>query len=90
MACNCSRCSGATANANGDSAYQVAVTNGFVGTEQQWLDSLVGPQGPAGVDGIDGIDGVDGTNGVDGVDGINGTNGGGTETDALPDVFILI
>jgi len=26
--------------APGDSAYQVAVNNGFVGTEQQWLDSL--------------------------------------------------
>lgn len=24
----------------GQSAYQVAVANGFVGTEQQWLDSL--------------------------------------------------
>jgi hypothetical protein len=26
----------------GDSAYDVAVDNGFVGTEQEWLDSLVG------------------------------------------------
>ncbi|GAB0169484.1 hypothetical protein LSPCS325_29210 [Lysinibacillus sp. CTST325] len=26
----------------GDSAYQVAVKNGFVGTEQEWLDSLKG------------------------------------------------
>lgn len=25
---------------DGDSAYQIAVKNGFVGTEQQWLDSL--------------------------------------------------
>jgi hypothetical protein len=32
----------------GDSAYEVAVANGFTGTEAQWLDSLVGPQGPAG------------------------------------------
>lgn len=43
-----------TAGINGASAYQVAVTNGFVGTEAQWLASLVGaqgaqgPQGPAG------------------------------------------
>lgn len=35
----------------GKSAYQVAVDNGFSGTEQEWLDSLVGPQGPAGADG---------------------------------------
>ena len=29
----------------GKSAYQVAVDNGFVGTEEQWLVSLVGPAG---------------------------------------------
>ena len=34
--------------APGDDAYQVAVNNGFVGDEQAWLNSLVGPQGPAG------------------------------------------
>ena len=34
--------------ADGDSAYQVALNNGFVGTESEWLDSLVGPQGPQG------------------------------------------
>ena len=27
----------------GKSAYQVALANGFTGTEQEWLDSLVGP-----------------------------------------------
>lgn len=38
----------------GKSAYDVAVDNGFVGTESQWLDTLkgadgaTGPQGPAG------------------------------------------
>lgn len=37
--------------ADGASAYQVAVANGFVGTESQWLASLVGPQGPAGTGG---------------------------------------
>jgi hypothetical protein len=39
------------AGAAGNSAYQVAVAAGFVGTEAQWLASLVGatgPQGPAG------------------------------------------
>lgn len=30
---------------DGLSAYQIAVINGFVGTEQDWLDSLVGPPG---------------------------------------------
>lgn len=36
---------------DGESAYQVAVDNGFVGTEEEWLASLVGPAGPSGVDG---------------------------------------
>lgn len=35
--------------ADGSSAYEVAVANGFSGTQQQWLDSLVG------VDGADSI-----------------------------------
>ncbi len=42
------------AGAEGKSAYEVAVENGFVGTEQQWLASLVGPQGPAGSGGDSG------------------------------------
>ena len=50
----------------GKTAYQIAVEEGFVGTEQEWLDSLKGedgqdgPQGPAGADGSDGSDGEDG------------------------------
>ncbi|MGW2130466.1 GDSL-type esterase/lipase family protein [Streptomyces coelicoflavus] len=32
----------------GDSAYEVAVEAGFVGTEAEWLASLVGAQGPKG------------------------------------------
>ena len=32
----------------GKSAYQVAVDNGFVGTEEEWLASLVGPPGADG------------------------------------------
>ncbi|WDS62242.1 virion structural protein [Pseudomonas phage D6] len=34
--------------ADGDSAYQVAVDDGFVGTLQQWLESLVGEKGDIG------------------------------------------
>lgn len=34
--------------ATGASAYQVAVSNGFIGTEEQWLESLVGPKGDPG------------------------------------------
>lgn len=44
--------------APGLSAYQVAVANGFVGTQLQWLASL---QGEDGLDGLDGVDGDDST-----------------------------
>jgi hypothetical protein len=37
--------------ADGKSAYEVAVEEGFVGTEAEWLASLVGPQGPTGPQG---------------------------------------
>lgn len=40
--------------ADGLSAYEIAVANGFVGTELEWLTSLEGPQGPAGSDGPQG------------------------------------
>ena len=33
---------------NGKSAYELAVKNGFKGSEEDWLESLVGPQGPRG------------------------------------------
>ena len=58
-----------TNGTNGSSAYQIAVAGGYVGTEAQWLASLVGPQGPAGATGATGPAGADGTNGT------NGTNG---------------
>lgn len=41
----------------GYSAYDVAVLNGYEGTEEEWLVSL---HGKDGIDGINGIDGVDG------------------------------
>ncbi|MFJ8657435.1 hypothetical protein ACIRNU_34495 [Streptomyces rochei] len=47
------------AGAEGDSAYEVAVTNGFTGTEAEWLASLVGPQGEQGIQGPPGSDGSD-------------------------------
>lgn len=42
----------------GDSAYQVAVNNGFVGTEAEWLEALKGADGANGTDGADGTDGL--------------------------------
>lgn len=37
----------------GKSAYDVAVDNGFVGTEAEWLESLKGDKGDGGEDGMD-------------------------------------
>lgn len=44
----------------GKSAYEIAVDNGFVGTEEEWLESLVGPQGPQGEPGPQGEQGPPG------------------------------
>ena len=42
---------------NGKSAYEIAVQNGFVGTEQEWLESLKGQNGVNGENGADGENG---------------------------------
>src|SRR5690606_21963258 len=47
--------SGGTQGPPGKSAYEIAVENGFEGTEQEWLESLVGPQGPKGETGAQGV-----------------------------------
>lgn len=60
---------------DGKSAYEIAKENGFVGTEKEWLQSLVGPQGEAGPQGPQGQPGKDGINGKDGQDGKDGTPG---------------
>ncbi|USH45858.1 hypothetical protein SEA_VIEENROSE_23 [Streptomyces phage VieEnRose] len=50
--------------ADGASAYEVAVAEGFVGTEAEWLASLVGPEGPQGPAGNGNVDSVNGQTGV--------------------------
>src|SRR5690625_501253 len=54
--------SGGGAGSAGKSAYEIAVDNGFEGTEVEWLASLKGEQGPPGADGTDGQDGKGITN----------------------------
>ena len=49
---------------DGKSAYQVAVDNGFVGTETEWLLSLKGQDGQNGTNGTNGVDGQDGQDGI--------------------------
>jgi hypothetical protein len=72
---------GGGAGADGASAYEVAVANGFVGTEVEWLASLVGPAGadgaagPAGADGAQGPQGIQGLPGADGAQGLQGIQG---------------
>ena|SRR5699024_1465114 len=64
--------SGGSGGADGKSAYEIAVDNGFEGDEQAWLDSLVGEPGPAGSDGEQGPAGEDGAQGPPGKDGADG------------------
>lgn len=47
-----------TACSNELSAYDIAVRNGFSGTEQQWLESLKGTDGRDGADGEDAINDI--------------------------------
>lgn len=54
------------AGEDGSSAYEVAVQQGFVGTEAEWLNSLVGPKGDPGNDGSDGDPGPPGDDGAAG------------------------
>ena len=60
---------------NGRSAYEIAVLNGFVGTETQWLLSLVGATGPQGIPGTNGANGATGPQGQIGLTGPQGSQG---------------
>lgn len=76
---------------DGKSAYQIAIENGFAGTEIEWLESLKGADGQDGINGSDGssayeiavANGFIGTEsewlvslkGSDGKDGVNGKDG---------------
>lgn len=55
--------SGGGAGADGKSAYEIAVDNGFEGTEEEWLASLKGERGPQGEQGPPGENGTDGQDG---------------------------
>lgn len=48
--------SGGGTGKNGKSAYEIAVENGFNGTEIEWLESLKGQPGKDGINGADGKD----------------------------------
>ena len=72
------------AGADGDSAYQVAVNNGFIGTEEAWLESLKGATGAQGEQGLQGVKGDTGATGATGYNAyqvaqVNGFDGSITE-----------
>jgi hypothetical protein len=56
----------------GLSSYQIAVLNGFIGTELEWLASLHGADGADGRDGSDGAKGDKGDKGDQGIPGVSG------------------
>lgn len=66
----------------GKSAYEVALDNGFEGTETEWLASLQGPIGPVGPEGPEGKEGPVGPEGKQGPIGPEGPQG--TEGPAGP------
>lgn len=65
----------AVAGRPGQSAYALAVEQGFSGTEAEWLASLVGPAGPRGEVGPQGPRGPAGETGPRGQQGPEGSRG---------------
>lgn len=66
---------GLSGGSDGASAYQIAVANGFEGTEQEWLESLRGPAGAQGPQGPQGETGPAGPQGYPGPQGEPGETG---------------
>lgn len=58
--------------ADGKSAYQIALDNGFVGSQSEWLASLKGATGASGAPGKDGASGSPGADGITPTIGANG------------------
>ena len=78
--------------ANGISAYELAVNLGFVGTEEEWIESLKGPKGDKGDSGdgtsTAGPKGDTGDTGPQGIQGIPGTDGKSAYEIALDNGFV--
>lgn len=60
---------------DGKSAYELALENGFVGTETEWLASLKGERGSQGIQGKQGSRGEQGIQGERGEKGDTGSKG---------------
>ncbi|MFB7043734.1 hypothetical protein ACFCY4_36405, partial [Streptomyces sp. NPDC056294] len=66
---------GGTTGLDGASAYEIAVEQGYEGTVEEWLASLVGPEGPQGGPGPTGQAGAAGPAGPEGAQGPVGAAG---------------
>ena len=66
----------------GYSAYEIAVQNGYVGTEAEWLLSLKGAKGDTGSQGPAGETGATGPQGPQGIQGETGPQGPKGDTGA--------
>src|SRR5690625_2376242 len=71
--------SGGGAGADGKSAYEIAVEQGFEGDVNEWLESLKGERGEQGLQGPQGEQGPAGEDGAQGPPGKDGADGFGTE-----------
>lgn len=63
------------AGAPGKSAYEIAVDNGFEGSQQEWLATIQGVEGPQGPQGETGPQGATGATGPQGPQGETGATG---------------
>lgn len=81
---------------DGKSAYDIAVENGFEGTEAEWLESLQGEDGEDGEDGYTPVKGVDYFTDSDIADilsgtlELKGTIASGTDFDTILDVGLYV
>ncbi len=73
---------GSSGSGTGKSAYEIAVDNGFVGTEKEWLESLKGEKGDKGDTGATGTQGEKGDKGDTGATGAQGEKGDKGDTGA--------
>ena len=74
------------AGEDGKSAYEIAVENGFEGTEEEWLESLHGSDGSQGQQGEAGPQGDQGEKGDDGVSVVSIAK---TSTSGLQDTYTI-
>lgn len=71
------------AGADGKSAYEVAQSNGYAGTEVEWLASLKGQDGATGATGAAGADGLNGLDGKSAYEVAQSNGYTGTQTEWL-------